>query len=972
MSSKASRIPSAKDRLRKQQIDIRNLQANNRNRNTPRPVATTASAGSSAAGDTGGGTGNFLSTKGDTMIGPLALAPPVDFSLDIDIDGAIDIGPANTSLQYSSNIQLEDIQPNTFVLDTIAGAAFDGQLLVMRTFAPTTPFTIAQATLDNGGNIVIPSDEDITLGDLQSIILIFDEALRVFENTGGSWRVISTSAEGGGNASLLLTGLTADSAVVGTIPWNNNFFFGDTTKITATATDGVYKLLVGDSYLCEGLLQVEMSDTGGGSELFFVWQESTSEGGPFTTIPDNRAVGGSMEIGKATVTTQPHAIAIVFADTVDVFVRLFSTLQSGTFVRTIALSSSAQIETIGTGSGGGGGITVAYNTIEDEGIAQTQRTTMNFIGSAVVAVDNPTDSRTDITISAGGTSLPVSDITPIVFGSGDGTKQMRFEIDNFTTGNLRVITLPDASVTLAGLGVTSQTWTGTNNFAGNTTVIDSNFTIDESFDNTTQAKFDLSGATAGQVLTLKSNHTSDRTLTFPNTTTSLAGLGTLSQTWTGENVFAGITDVRDANFTIQNVVDPTKQAQFEVSNITTATTRTYTFQDASGTIAMLDGLQQDFLVNVSLGDNNLLDVGGIFTTSATPDIGDNANYFDDLFINQIFMFGDPALGFKIGGSIADGFDIVLPDSSKEFDFFFDGGITPSWIIRDTVIDAQGGRLEEIEEIQFDGLSVITPPSSVKRIGYDGNNFQVNMPTGGQFNFLFNGTQESFLTSSEFRAPNISTEAQMLWLDGGIPVPSTGAISRDGDDLFVSTTNGIKNFKDIGSGGGTSDRIESPDTLTTMIAGNSGITTTVNTSDVVAFLQSGVNFSVQISMLGQEIDMGTGQIDNTGNINFANSFSILNMNGSNITNGGRISLLTGTGLGLDLNGKDIVACENIEIDGTLNHDGTLVGFFGKSPTDQRTVAFMTGAETLGQTIAKINEMIGNLGNTGVGIGIWKHS
>jgi len=734
MSSKASRIPSAKDRLRKQQIDIRNLQANNRNRNTPRPVATTASAGSSAAGDTGGGTGNFLSTKGDTMIGPLALAPPVDFSLDIDVNGAIDIGPANTSLQYSSNIQLEDIQPNTFVLDTIAGAAFDGQLLVIRTFAPSVPFTIAQATLDNGGNIVIPSDEDITLGDLQSIILIFDEALRVFDNTGGSWRVISTSGSGGGggNASLLLTGLTADSTVVGTIPWDNNFFFGDTTKITATATPGVYKLSAGDTYSMEGLLQVEMDDTGGGSDLTFDWEQSSAEGGPFTIIPGLQSVTGAMEIGKATLTTQPHAIGLIVADTADVFVRLFSTLGSGTFVRTLFLSSIAQIETIGTGSGGGGGggnaktgfmltstgstqvvpagsavtldvfnitviqdgvtvntttnvltpletgryafglnltlsadsnnttadfvlvvngtpltnvnsvflrgfgdnsglyptapsdfsagdtleirishdkagpvtftfqecgfylikqeagggsggITIAYNTIEDEGIAQTQRTTMNFIGSAVVAVDNPTESRTDITISAGGTSLPVSDITPIVFGSGDATKQMRFEIDNFTTGNLRVMTLPDASVTLAGLGVTSQTWTGTNNFAGNTTVIDSNFTIDESFDNTIQAKFDLSGATAGQVLTLKSNHTANRTLTFPNTTTSLAGLGTLSQTWTGENIFLGITDVRDANFTIQNVVDPTKQAQFEVSNITTGTTRTYTFQDASGT-----------------------------------------------------------------------------------------------------------------------------------------------------------------------------------------------------------------------------------------------------------------------------------------------------------------------------------------------------------------------------------------------------
>jgi len=73
MSSKASRIPTAKDRLRKLSIDIRDLQAINRNRNTPRPVATTATAGSSAAGSTGGGTGNFLDIGGGTMVGPLAI-----------------------------------------------------------------------------------------------------------------------------------------------------------------------------------------------------------------------------------------------------------------------------------------------------------------------------------------------------------------------------------------------------------------------------------------------------------------------------------------------------------------------------------------------------------------------------------------------------------------------------------------------------------------------------------------------------------------------------------------------------------------------------------------------------------------------------------------------------------------------------------------------------------------------------------
>jgi len=200
MSSKAYRIPSAIDRLRKQQIQIREMQALQRNRNTPRPVASTAFAGTSAAGSTGGGTGNFLRTEGDTMIGPLALAPPVDFSVDIDADGILDIGESSSNSQYSSNIQIEDV-PTSTTLDTIAGAAFDGQILVIRTFAPN-PITIAQATLANGGNIQTPNDADFIIGDLQMISLVFDAALIVFANTGGTWRVLTGDTTGGGGVSF--------------------------------------------------------------------------------------------------------------------------------------------------------------------------------------------------------------------------------------------------------------------------------------------------------------------------------------------------------------------------------------------------------------------------------------------------------------------------------------------------------------------------------------------------------------------------------------------------------------------------------------------------------------------------------------------------------------------------------------------------------------------------------------------------
>ena len=56
-------------------------------------------------------------------------------------------------------------------------------------------------------------------------------------------------------------------------------------------------------------------------------------------------------------------------------------------------------------------------------------------------------SRT--TVSGSSTSLPVPDTTPIVEGSTDATKLMRFEIDGWATSSItRVITPPDADITL--------------------------------------------------------------------------------------------------------------------------------------------------------------------------------------------------------------------------------------------------------------------------------------------------------------------------------------------------------------------------------------------------------------------------------------------------------------------------------------------------------------------------------------------
>jgi len=60
----------------------------------------------------------------------------------------------------------------------------------------------------------------------------------------------------------------------------------------------------------------------------------------------------------------------------------------------------------------------------------------------------------------GGTTLPVSDATSIVEGSADGTKELRFEVDGFTTGTTRVVTIPNADVTMAHISASTQTFGG--------------------------------------------------------------------------------------------------------------------------------------------------------------------------------------------------------------------------------------------------------------------------------------------------------------------------------------------------------------------------------------------------------------------------------------------------------------------------------------------------------------------------------
>lgn len=59
------------------------------------------------------------------------------------------------------------------------------------------------------------------------------------------------------------------------------------------------------------------------------------------------------------------------------------------------------------------------------------------------------DTLTTCQIEAISTQLPFIDTIPMIRGSADNTKQARFEVDGFTTGTTRVMTIQDADGTLA-------------------------------------------------------------------------------------------------------------------------------------------------------------------------------------------------------------------------------------------------------------------------------------------------------------------------------------------------------------------------------------------------------------------------------------------------------------------------------------------------------------------------------------------
>lgn len=140
------------------------------------------------------------------------------------------------------------------------------------------------------------------------------------------------------------------------------------------------------------------------------------------------------------------------------------------------------------------------------------------------------------------------------------------------------ITIPSGADTFAMLGA-NQTWTGTNTFSAGLLVADTSLLIHEFGDITRELRFELINSTTNTELILNSEITEDRTVTFPDSTTILAGLDT-SQIFTLANTFSALltassgidlvgTDLDNIQNLIHDISVATVDLDFELDEMQT-------------------------------------------------------------------------------------------------------------------------------------------------------------------------------------------------------------------------------------------------------------------------------------------------------------------------------------------------------------------------------------------------------------------
>jgi len=221
-----------------------------------------------------------------------------------------------------------------------------------------------------------------------------------------------------------------------------------------------------------------------------------------------------------------------------------------------------------------------------------------------------------------GSSAPFVDTTSIVKGSADGTKELRFEVDGFTTATTRVLTIQNINHTVAGTDInnsfTIDQWPGTNNLysLGTSSNIWANVYARDLYGG-------ISGTTAGRLLLYHGSTVGSSILSVTTTT------GALSFTFDRALIpnAAGTLSVGDSAVPFLNSYSSTHTIR---NTSGTATYADLGIIGGGGTLRLGDGSTTKSEMSGTTGAYNLTQPRAKAYRSASLSINDSTNTILDL------------------------------------------------------------------------------------------------------------------------------------------------------------------------------------------------------------------------------------------------------------------------------------------------------------------------------------------------------